>query len=60
MGVCGGLWGLKKEEDTLNVMMMLSCYTCLGIKEAQMQQNVFTSTDVLYMIEGRESNIFQM
>lgn len=50
----------NKEEDTLNVMIMLSCYTCLVIEEAQMQQNVFTSTEVLYMIEGRELNIFQM
>lgn len=50
----------NKEEDTLNVMIMLSCYTCLVIEEAQMQQNVITSTEVLYMIEGRESNIYQM
>lgn len=50
----------NKEEDTLNVMIMLSCYTCLVIEEAQMQQNVFTSTEVLHMIEGRELNIFQM
>lgn len=50
----------NKEEDTLNVMIMLSCYTCWVIEEAQMQQNVFTSTEVLYMIEGRELNIFQM
>lgn len=50
----------NKEEDTLNVMIMFSCYTCLVIEEAQMQQNVITSTEVLYMIEGRESNIYQM